>query len=106
MAGRWDGTLVTVVPASGAARPTVMDWRIQIFCLIHCGCTGDGSFWGAGSCYGSGSSYTGGSVTPSSVAPAARFFCRATKSFALTVESRASSSELCGGGTFTHCGRS
>ena len=37
MASRWGGTLGTVVPAPGTARPTVIDWRIQVFYLAILG---------------------------------------------------------------------
>ena len=52
VAGRWDGTLGTVVPASRAARSTVMDLRLQVFCLSRSGCIRVGFCWGAssGSC--------------------------------------------------------
>ena len=69
-------TLGTILPAPGAARPAVMDWRIQVFFVSHSGRTGAGPFWGAGSgpctgsCYNSSSSSAAGSVAPSMTAPA------------------------------------
>ena len=49
MASRWGGTLCTVVPAPGDARPTVMDRRLQVFFFGPSGRNGAGLCWGAGS---------------------------------------------------------
>ena len=82
MGGRWDGTFDTVVPESGDTRPTVTDWRLQVFSLSHSGRTGANSCWGTGSCAGSCSGSGSGSgllsaaasVAPSTAALAGAVF--------------------------------
>ena len=49
MAGRWGGSLCAFVPAPGAARPTVMDWRLRVLFFGPSGRNGAGLCWGAGS---------------------------------------------------------
>ena len=116
MAVHWDRTLDTFVLASGAAHPTLMYWRLQVFFLIHGGSTGAGSCWGAGSsscsgyCSGSVSLSTGASVAPSLAAPADAVFLEGDKDIhvhcqKLRRESRDSGSDLCDGSTVTCCGR-
>ena len=110
MAGFWGGTLGTVVPAPGAAHPTVMDWRIQVFFFGHTGRTGAGSCWGAGSgpCVGSCSESlsTNGSVAPSTAAPDGTVGLEGNDELRvqcckLRGEPRGSSLEMCDGGVVT-----
>ena len=73
MGGRWDGTLDTVVPESGDTRPTVTDWRLQVFSLSHSGRTGANSCWdnGSSTCAVSFSdpSFAAGFIAPSTASP-------------------------------------
>ena len=49
MACQWGGALCAIVPAPGAARPTVMDWGLQVFFFGPSGRSGASLCWGAGS---------------------------------------------------------
>ena len=44
MAGRWDGELCAVVPAPRDARPTVMDWQLQVLFFGPNGFNGAGLY--------------------------------------------------------------
>ena len=59
MTGLWVRELCSVVPAPGAARPTVMDWRLQVLFLSPSGRNSAGLCWGTGSA----SAYTVSSFT-------------------------------------------
>ena len=112
MAGGWGRTLGTVVPATRVARPTVMDWRLQVFFFSHSGHIGADSCWGAGSgpCAISGFLYLAGSVAPFTAAPARVIFLEVNNELRvhfldLRRKSRDSGRELCNGGIVTRCGR-
>ena len=100
------------MPASGATRSTVIDWRLQVFFLIHSGRTGAGSFWGTGSasCEGSlsvsGSSSADGYVVPSMDVLADTVYLEGDNKLCvlrhnLRHESQYSDRELCDGGAVT-----
>ena len=116
MAGRWDWKIGTVVPASGAARSTVIYWRLQVFFLIHSGRTGAGSCRGTGSVscedslfgssYGSSSSSACGYVAPSTASLADTVCLEGDDKLRvhrrdLRHESQYSIIELCNGGAVT-----
>ena len=112
MSDRWDGTIVTDVNSSKAARPTLMDWRLHIFTLSHSGRTGAGSYWGArsgscaSSCSGSVSLSAGGSVAPYTAATAVAVCLEGDDELSvhrckLRRESRDRGRELCNGVTVT-----
>ena len=115
MADRWDRTLVTVVNESGSARPTLMDWRLHIFCISHSGSTDAGSFWGAvsgsyaSSCSGYATLSVGISVVPSMDATASAVCLEGDDELhvhrcKIRRESCNSIHELCDGGAVTSCG--
>ena len=49
MAGCWGGALCAVFPAPGAARPTIMYWRLQVLFFGPSGRNSAGFCWGASS---------------------------------------------------------
>ena len=115
-AGRWDGKLGTFVPASRDTCPTVMDLRLQVFCFIHGGQNGAGSFWRAVSvscavfCSGSGSLSVCGSVTPYKASLAGAVCLggineHRVNRHELNCESCDSGPKLCDDGAVTHRGR-
>ena len=63
MSSRWGGALCTVVPAPGAARPTVMDRRLQVLFFDPSGRNGDDLCWDAGSASASASAALSSTAT-------------------------------------------
>ena len=100
---RWGGSLCAVVPAPGAARPTVMDWRLQVLFFGPSGRNGAGLCWGAGSASAS-------AAVPSTAAPAGALFLAGSDELhihchELLREPLDPGRELCDGGAITRRGR-
>ena len=103
MAGRWGGALCAVVPAPGAACPTVMDRRLQVLFFGPSGRNGAGLCWGAGSA-------STDAATPSTAAPAGALCLEGSDELfvhchELCCEPLGRGRELCDGGTITLRGR-